>query len=82
MKNIDYKDLYWTSSKEKRKEIKNLILKRDYTCHRLNMANYDILIYVIEPFDENDEKVCVMVNGIFTIAELEQRCIYININNN
>lgn len=79
MKNIVYKDLYWTSSKEKRKEIKDLLLKRDYTCHRVNKGTYDMLIYVIEPINEDDEKVCVMVNGIFTIAELEQRCIYINI---
>ena len=79
MKNIEYKDLYWISSKEKRMEIMDLLLKRDSNCHRVNKCTYDMLIYVIEPINEDDEKVCVMVNGIFTIAELEQRCIYINI---
>ncbi|MCJ8342340.1 MAG: hypothetical protein MJH09_05765 [Cetobacterium sp.] len=79
MKNIELKGIYWTSSEAKRKEIKKTLLQREHTKYRVNMANYDILVSVIEPINEYDEKVCVVINGVFTMSELEERCIYLPI---
>lgn len=79
MKNIELKGIYWTSSEAKRKEIKKTLLQREHTKYRVNMANYDILVSVIEPINEDDEKVCVVINGVFTMSELEERCIYLPI---
>lgn len=75
MKNIELKLLYWKSDENKRVEIKNILLKRKNKQFRVRQGNIDFLITLIDPITEDDEKIAIMVNGLFTMSELSNRNI-------
>ena len=75
MDNIDLKNLYWESDSDKRKEIKNTLYKRSGKQHRIRKGFTDLIIYVVDHLHEEDEEVAVMVNGVFTMQELEGKNI-------
>lgn len=77
MRNIELKVLYWESDPDKRIEIKKTLLNRENKQYRIRQGNVDLLINVIYPINEDDEKIAIMVNGIFTLSELENRGIVI-----
>lgn len=77
MKNIEFKKIYWESDKIKRNEIISTLLKRKNKQFRVKQGNIDFLINLIEPFNDKDIKVAIMINGIYTLDELKEKCIYL-----
>lgn len=75
MRNIELKLLYWESDENKRVEIKNILLKRKNKQFRVRQGNIDFLITLIDPITEDDEKIAIMVNGLFTMPELANKNI-------
>lgn len=75
MRNIELKLLYWESDANKRVEIKNILLKRKNKQFRVRQGNIDFLITLIDPITEDDEKIAIMVNGLFTMPELANKNI-------